>query len=113
MPVMGLCRLNTGCHVDRKQVTSTQIRVSATSTRFDSVCKPFRSLWASAKRLRQRRFACANLPITHLTDQARLFPIAGWPGELPPEAPTDPYVTLSRHTDPVIQPLPYLRFASG
>jgi len=25
------------------------------------------------------------------------------PGELPPEAPTDPYVTLSRHTAPVIQ----------
>jgi hypothetical protein len=30
----------------------------------------------------------------------------GSPGELPPEAPTDPYVTLSRHTAPVIQPLP-------
>jgi hypothetical protein len=26
----------------------------------------------------------------------------GGPGELPPEAPTDPYVTLSRHTAPVI-----------
>ena len=30
----------------------------------------------------------------------------GSPGELPPEAPTDPYVTLSRHTAPVIQPPP-------
>jgi hypothetical protein len=33
---MGSCRLNTGCHVDRKQVTSTLFRASATSTRFDS-----------------------------------------------------------------------------
>ena len=32
--------------------------------------------------------------------------LPGSPGELPPEAPTDPYVTLSRHTAPVIQPLP-------
>lgn len=29
----------------------------------------------------------------------------GGPGELPPEAPTDPYVTLSRHTAPVIPTL--------
>ena len=28
----------------------------------------------------------------------------GSPGELPPEAPTDPDVTLSRHPAPVIQP---------
>jgi hypothetical protein len=28
--------------------------------------------------------------------------VPGGPGELPPEAPTDPYVTLSRHTAPVI-----------
>jgi hypothetical protein len=33
---MDSCRLNTGCHVDRKQVTSTLFRVLATSTRFDS-----------------------------------------------------------------------------
>jgi hypothetical protein len=30
-------------------------------------------------------------------------------GELPPEAPTDPYVTLLRHTAPV---LPTLQLAS-
>jgi hypothetical protein len=28
----------------------------------------------------------------------------GSPGELPPEAPTDPDMTLSRHPAPVIQP---------
>jgi hypothetical protein len=33
---MDSCRLNTGCRVDRKQVTSTLFRVAATSTRFDS-----------------------------------------------------------------------------
>ena len=35
----------------------------------------------------------------------RSHPLAGWPQELPPEAPTDPYVTLSRHTAPVIPTL--------
>jgi hypothetical protein len=33
----------------------------------------------------------------------------GSPGKLPPKAPTDPYVTLSRHTAPVIQPPPVHR----
>jgi hypothetical protein len=33
----------------------------------------------------------------------------GSPGGLPPEAPTDPSRTLSRHTAPVIQPLPVHR----
>ena len=31
------------------------------------------------------------------------------PGNFPPEAPTDPYMTLSRHTAPVIQPPPVHR----
>jgi hypothetical protein len=39
---MGSCRLNTGCRVDRKQVTSTLIRVPPTCTRFDSIWKTFR-----------------------------------------------------------------------
>jgi hypothetical protein len=30
--------------------------------------------------------------------------VPGSPGELPPEAPTDPDMTLSRHPAPVIQP---------
>ena len=73
---MGSCRLNTGCRVDRKQVTSTLIRVPPTCTRFDSIWKTFRSPWASAQRLRQRRFTVAHLPITYLTARGRLFPIA-------------------------------------
>ncbi|MDM7937167.1 MAG: hypothetical protein QUV06_06885, partial [Cyanobium sp. CZS 48M] len=40
-------------------------------------------------------------------DQPLMLP--GSPGELPPEAPTDPYMTLSRHTAPVIQPPPVHR----
>jgi hypothetical protein len=39
---MGSCRLNTGCRMDRKQVTSTLIRVPPTCTRFDSFWKTFR-----------------------------------------------------------------------
>jgi hypothetical protein len=42
-----------------------------------------------------------------LAEAAALLP--GSPGELPPEAPTDPKVTISRHTAPVIQPPPVHR----
>lgn len=47
----------------------------------------------------------ANQPFTAWDE---IFPSSspGSPGELPPEAPTDPYVTLSCHTAPVIQPQP-------
>ena len=73
---MSSCRLNTGCRVDRKQVTSTLFRAPPTCARFDSFWKTFRSPWASAQRLRLQRFAFAHLLIAHLTAQVRLFPIA-------------------------------------
>jgi hypothetical protein len=61
---MGSCRLNTGCRMDRKQVTSTLIRVPPTQGPLEDFS------------MRQRRFAVAHLPITHLTAHGRLFPIA-------------------------------------
>ena len=39
---MSSCRQYTGCHVDRKQVTSTLIRAVHPSARFDSFWNPFR-----------------------------------------------------------------------
>ena len=41
---------------------------------------------------------CADIDV-----QVKAF-LPGSPGEPPPEAPTDPDVTLSRHPAPVIQP---------
>ena len=35
-------------------------------------------------------------------DPLAIGKLPGSPGELPPEAPTDPYVALSRHTAPII-----------
>ena len=54
-----------------------------------------------------------------IAERMRMSPIdqplmpPGSPGELPPEAPTDPDVTLSRHPAPVIQPPPHPHRASA
>jgi predicted nucleotidyltransferase len=67
--------------------------------------------------IRQIRKACrAGFPMDLLVRRPEEIAIryrGGGPGELPPEAPTDPYVTLSRHPAPVIQPPPHQHHASG
>ncbi len=46
---------------------------------------------------------CLNAEVDKMSPAAvvKASRAPGGPGELPPEAPTDPYVTLSRHTAPV------------